>query len=203
MFMSTKDPRVDRYIENAAEFARPVLLHLRELIHDAAPEVEETLKWGIPHFMHNGIVCSMAAFRQHCAFTFWHGQAVLAEDSRREGAMGQFGRITGIEDLPPREILMDHVRRAVEYNASAPPGTTRTAGKRSEPEIPDAFRLALESDSAARAAFDQFSPSQRREYVEWIADAKRDATRERRIRTALEWISEGKPRNWKYMGKGG
>jgi len=198
--MSNRNPRVEEYIRSAAPFARPVLRHIRGVVHEAAPGIAETLKWGMPHFEQQGIVCGMAAFKEHCAFWFWRGREVAgdAASADREGMGRQFGRITSISDLPSRSRLLGLVRKAVKLNASGP--RERVARPKSRPiEMPDAFSAALARNAAAKKAFQAMSPSQRREYAEWIAEAKRDETRERRIGTAIEWISAGKPRNWKYM----
>lgn len=199
--MTRKDPRVDAYIRNAAPFARPVLRHLRGLVHEAAPGIEETLKWRVPHFVQDGIVCGMAAFKAHCAFWFWRGGEVVgAKAAVRGDAMGrQFGRITSVDELPPRAALLGWVRKAVELNAGGPAPRPVTRKPPRPVVLPKSLGDALARNAAARAAFEAMSPSQRREYAEWIADAKRDETRERRIRTAIEWIAAGKPRNWKYM----
>lgn len=199
--MPRKDPRVDAYIRDAAPFARPVLRHLRGLVHEGAPGIEETLKWRVPHFVQDGIVCGMAAFKSHCAFWFWRGREVVgAKATGRGDAMGrQFGRITRVDELPPRATLLGWVRKAVDLNASGP-APRPVLRKRPRPVVlPKALSDALARNAAARAAFEAMSPSQRRDYAEWIADAKRDETRERRVHTAIEWIAAGKPRNWKYM----
>lgn len=197
-------PRVDEYIENAADFARPILRHLREVVHAASPEIEETIKWSFPHFTSHGIVCHMAAFKEHCTFGFWKASLVLPEgDPTAAEAMGQFGRITAISDLPPRKTLVGYVRRAVELNRRGVKVPRAKRSKRARDlEVPEAFRMALEWSPEAKATFDGFSPSHRNEYVEWIAEAKRETTRERRIATAIEWLADGKYRNWKYT-KGG
>lgn len=199
--MGKRDPRVEAYIEKAADFAQPILRHLRETVHAASPKIDETMKWSVPHFTFKGILCSMAAFKQHCAFGFWKESLILKGGSApRENAMGQFGRITSVAELPPRETLIGYVREAMRLNEEGvmPPKTTT---RRKELQMPEAFRVALEKHPKARAAFERFSPSHRYEYVEWIAEAKREDTRNRRISTAIEWLSEGKPRNWKYMRK--
>jgi uncharacterized protein YdeI (YjbR/CyaY-like superfamily) len=199
--MGKRDPRIDAYIREAAPFARPVLSHLRRIVHDAAPGIEETLKWRFPHFVQGGIVCSMAAFKAHCSFGFWKGREVIGSElAQGEDAMGQFGRITRIEDLPPADVLAGWVRKAVELNARGTAPRPAAARRPARPVVvPEPLQRALAGNRRARETFDSMSPSQRREYAEWIADAKQEATRERRIRTALEWIAEGKPRNWKYM----
>lgn len=205
--MGTRDPRVDTYIEASAPFARPILEHLREAVHDACPDVEETIKWRFPHFMYRGMLCSMAAFKKHCALGFWKGSLVLGGSAGAPGdAMGQFGRIESIDDLPSKTILAGYIRKAMhlndegvskkEPNASAPKSGTKA---KKAIAIPNDLQSALRRNSAARAAFAGFSPSQQRDYIEWLTEAKREETRRRRLETAIEWISEGKTRNWKYI----
>lgn len=199
--MGTRDPRVDAYIVNAAEFAQPVLVYLRNVVHAACPEVEESMKWSMPHFMHKGILCGMAAFKEHCAFAFWKEKLIFPSgDGTKKGAMGQLGRITSRSDLPSRKVLLGYVREAVRLNEQGVKVPKSPAIRQSrDPAMPAPFRRALAQHPSAQAAFNRFSPSQQREYVSWIAEAKREETRARRIRTAVEWIAEGKPRNWKYM----
>lgn len=200
--MGVKDPRVDAYIANSGDFARPVLAHLRAVVHDACPEVEETMKWGFPHFMYHGILCHMAAFKAHCAFGFWKGGRVVGDAApAAKDAMGQFGRITAVADLPSRAQLARHVKTAMRLNAeaAAAPARPRAPRRRADaPSSPDDLAAALRRNRAARATFEALSPSGQREYVEWITEAKRDETRQRRVRTAVEWLAEGKSRNWKY-----
>ena len=211
--MGTRDPRIDTYIEASAPFARPILLHLREVVHDACPEVEETLKWRFPHFMYRGMLCSMASFKKHCAFGFWKGALVLGENTHTAtDAMGQFGRIESLSDLPSKSILTGYIRKAMRLNEEGVTKTsarTKTSASKSSTEstakakqsvtIPADLQSALRRNSAARSEFANFSPSQKREYIEWITEAKRDETRKRRLETAIEWIAEGKTRNWKYV----
>jgi uncharacterized protein YdeI (YjbR/CyaY-like superfamily) len=199
--MATRDPRIDAYIERAADFAKPILTYLRETVHAAVPEVEETLKWGHPSFTHRGILAGMAAFKGHCAFSLWKGSLIVKADPAAERAMGQFGRIRSVADLPPKQALLGYLQRAAALNAE---GVTPRRPKRA-PKPPAAVpadlrdALAMKKHAKARATFDGFSPSARRDYVEWITEAKTDDTRARRLATALEWMAEGKPRNWKYM----
>jgi uncharacterized protein YdeI (YjbR/CyaY-like superfamily) len=197
--MPGHDLRVEAYIENASDFARPILQHFRELVHEAAPQIEETIKWGVPHFEHKGIVCNMAAFKQHCAIGFWKGDLIVPEERSAAGeAWGQLGRITSLDDLPPDEILISYVREGVRLNVESI-SVPRKKTSLEDVAVPPALAAALDADPRARSAFDALSPSHQREYAEWIAEAKREQTRERRIATALEWIAEGKPRNWKYL----
>lgn len=197
--MSNRHPRVDAYIDSAADFAQPILRHLRDVVHSASPEIEEAIKWGFPNFVKDGIVCHMAAFKQHCSFGFWKGELIVERDPSRERAMGQFGRITSVEDLPPRETIIGYVQEAVRLNEDGVKASKATASRATEAPLHEAFRRALDAHPEAGEAFERFSPSQRREYAEWIGEAKREETRARRIDTAMEWIAEGKPRNWKYM----
>jgi uncharacterized protein YdeI (YjbR/CyaY-like superfamily) len=196
--MPTLDPRVDAYIAAARPFAQPILAHLRAVVHEAVPDVEETIKWGMPHFMQGGIVCSFAAFTSHCALTFWQGKAVVGETAQ-SGAMGQFGRITALRDLPARRTLVSHVRRAAALRAAGTVPSRPRATRPAPPiEVPADLHAALAADPAARRTFETFAPSHQREYVEWITEAKREATRTKRIATAIEWLRDGKSRNWKY-----
>ena len=200
--MGSVDPRIDAYIAKAADFARPILLQLRAAVHTGCPEVEEAIKWSHPHFLYRGrILCSMAAFKQHAAFGFSAGTPGPAgDDDKRGQAMGQFGRIEKLADLPTKKIFNDCLRQAMR---SIEAGVKRPVGKSARPKppagIPDDLAAALRGDRKAQSAFDAFAPGYRREYVEWVIEAKRAETRQRRIAQAVEWISEGKTRNWKYM----
>lgn len=198
--MGTKDPRVDAYIARSADFARPILTHLREVVHAACPDVEEAMKWSFPHFMYKGILCSMAAFKEHCTFGFWKASLVLdPADRSDEQAAGQFGRITKIGDLPSKTALRGYVKKAMELNdAGVKPAPRARPKAKPELVVPDDLAAALAKHTKARATFESFSPSHRREYVEWITGAKGADTRQRRLETALEWMAEGKSRNWKY-----
>ena len=188
---------MDAYIAKSEAFARPILERLRELVHAACPDARETMKWSSPHFEHRGPLCFMAAFKEHCAFGFWKGSLIVENPS--EEAMGQLGRITRIEDLPPRRTLTAWIRKAMKLNETGVKAPRAARAKRPPPAIPDDLRRALRSDARARATFEGFSPSHKREYVEWITDAKTDATRERRLARAIAWMAEGKSRNWKYQ----
>ncbi|HMJ09244.1 MAG TPA: YdeI/OmpD-associated family protein [Pyrinomonadaceae bacterium] len=192
------DPRVDAYIERSAEFAKPILLHIRDLVHRACPDVEETMKWSFPHFDYKGMLCSMASFKHHCAFGFWK-QALLEKDAfkAQKTAMGNFGRITSLNDLPPDDVIAGLVRQAVELNDKGIKVEKKPAAKK-ELVVPDYLMAALKKSKAARETFDNFPYSCKKEYVEWITEAKTDATRDKRLATTLEWLSEGKRRNWKY-----
>jgi uncharacterized protein YdeI (YjbR/CyaY-like superfamily) len=198
--MPTKDPRVDTYIANAAEFAKPILKHLRKVVHAGCPEVVETIKWKFPHFDHNGIMCAMAAFKAHCAFGFWKESLVLGPSKPAEkSAMGSFGCIKSIDDLPSERVLIGYVKKAAALNEAGikAPGRTQPK-KRAAIPIPDYFSAALKKNSKAQKTFDGFAPSCRLEYLEWITEAKREETRNQRMATAIQWMAEGKPRHWKY-----
>jgi uncharacterized protein YdeI (YjbR/CyaY-like superfamily) len=202
--MGTRDPRIDTYIGKAAPFAQPILRHLREVIHGACPEVEETIKWGRPHFVHHGILCAVSAFKAHCTIFFWQGDNVVGRMST--DGMRQFGRITAVEDLPPTTVLADCVKQAAALNeAGAKPswlearGATRTT--KAPVEVPADLTAALAKNARARATFDTFAPGHRREYIEWITSAKQEATRQRRLATAVAQMAEGKSQNWKYERK--
>ena len=196
--MAARDPRIDSYIAKAAPFARPILEQVRARVHAAVPEVEETLKWGAPSFTLNGkILLMMAAFKAHAAINFWRGQE-LGEGSPKAGAMGQFGKLTSVDELPDETRFAALVREAVALAATAPaPRKVKHAPKPPAKLHPE-FAAALDAHPAAKAVLDGFSPSARRDYVDWIADAKQDATRTKRIATAVEWLAEGKKRHWKY-----
>ena len=201
--MPTTDKRIEAYIAKSADFAKPILTELRAIVHEACPEVEEAIKWSCPHFLYDGkILCSMASFKQHCAFHIWHGsQVVEAKDNKSDQAMGQFGRITSIKDLPPKKTIIGYIKEAMKLRDAGVPRFTRQKpkpGEKKEVIVPDYFAAALKKSKKAQATFDGFAYSHRKEYVEWITDAKTDETRQRRIATALEWLAEGKSRNWKY-----
>jgi len=197
--MGKKDPRVDSYIAAAPDFARPILRHVRALVHRACPTVEETMKWSFPHFDHRGIMCGLAAFKAHCAFGFWKGKLVVdPKTSRSAEAMGQFGRITNLRDLPSDATILAMVREAARLNEEGIAVPRRRSASKREAVVPPELAAALRATRGAEAAFEAFSPGKRREYVEWLAQAKTDETRERRLATAVAWIAEGKSRNWKY-----
>lgn len=198
--MATKDKRIDAYIAKAAPFAQPILKHLRAVVHEGCPHVEETIKWGFPHFMHNGILCSMAAFKQHCALHFWKGSQVV--DDASDEAMGQFGRITSIDDLPGKKVLLGYVAKASALR-DAPAKKPATPRKKVVKKliVPDYFIAALKTNRKASATFEAFPYSKRKDYVEWVTDAKTEETRSKRLQTSVEWLAQGKSRNWKYETK--
>ena len=195
--MPTTDPRVDAYIAKSADFARPILAHFRAIVHEACPDAVETFKWAHPAFDYRGLLCSMAAHKEHCTFGFWKGE--LLGLAREEGSMGHFGRITSIRDLPSRAALVKLVKRAATLNEEGIQEKRARPAARPEAAVPDDLLRALRKNKKALTAFQAFPPSHRREYIEWITGAKRDETRQRRLETALAQIAEGKPQNWKYM----
>ena len=199
--MTPPDPRIDAYIAKSAEFARPILSHLRAVVHAACPEAEETLKWGAPSFTYRGkILCSMAAFKQHAAFGFWQGAQVTGETEGGGEGMGQFGRLSRLSDLPGKRELTGYVRQAMALiDSGSKRVPTRIAAPRTSLDVPGDLAAALGKNAKARATFDGFAPSYRRDYIEWITEAKREDTRQRRLEQTIEWLAEGKPRNWKYM----
>jgi uncharacterized protein YdeI (YjbR/CyaY-like superfamily) len=197
--MPTTDPRIDAYIAKSADFAQPILEHLRAVVHAACPDVEETMKWSFPHFMYKGMMCSMASFKAHCALNFWKAELLMAADEVNREAMGHFGKITSIKDLPSKKVLTAYIKQAMKLNddgVAAPARAKPAMPKRLE--IPDDLNAALDAVPAAREHFNAFSPSKQRDYADWLNEAKTDATRTRRREQAIEWIAEGKSRNWKY-----
>ena len=198
--MGKRNRRIDAYIAKSAGFARPILTHLREVVHEACPDVEEAIKWSFPFYLRKGVLfCYMASFTSHAAFGFRRGALVTGKGKVPERAMGQFGRITSIEDLPPRKTLLGYVKKAAAlHDAELTRGAKPKPAKQKLAAVPADLRAALKKNGRARKTFEGFSPSHRREYVEWIVEAKRKETRKRRIATAVEWMAEGKTQNWRY-----
>jgi len=199
--MGRRDRRIDAYIARSPDFARPILRHLRQIVHRACPDVEETLKWNMPAFMYKGILCQMAAFKQHATFGFWKQN--LMKDvhrifARADSAMGSLGPLTSVSDLPSDKVLGEYVREAMRLNEEGVRVPKERKFDRKPLRIPAYFRRVLASDKKALATFEAFPPSHRREYIEWIAEAKTVETRNKRIAKTLEWLSKGKSRNWKY-----
>lgn len=207
--MGNRDPRMDQYIAEAAEFAQPVLTKLRDLVHEACPEVEETLKWGAPAFEYKGPYAMMVSFKKHCGFGLKKAallfddpsQATEAERRLIWGAAGKADentRITGLDDLPPDEAIIALLQKAKKLNDDGVQ-VPKSVTAKPEAEVPDDLKTALDANQAAAKCFASFTAVQRREYISWITEAKREATRVSRIETAVEWIAEGKTRNWKYQ----
>lgn len=204
--MTKKDKRIDAYIGAAAPFAKPILKHLRTLIHQGCPEVQETIKWGMPSFDYKGLFLSFASFKEHCALGFW--KAGLLEDpygylqpiaNQGGEAMGNFGRVTSLQDLPSDNVILDYIKQAKSLNDKGIKNTARKTARRQLLEAPDYMLTAIRKNKKAWTTFKNFSPSNKLDYVEWITEAKTEATRDKRLVQAIEWMMEGKPRNWKYM----
>lgn len=200
--MSKKDKRIDAYINAAQPFAKPILKKLREIIHKGNADVEETIKWGMPFFEYKGPLCHIAGFKEHVAFSFWKSQFLKDPKGylldKGNEAMGNFGRISSIEDLPPDKVILDFVKQATKLNEEGVKAAPKPKPPKGELEIPDYFTKALNKNKSAENAFNDFSYSHKKEYLEWITEAKTEETRNKRMETAIEWMSEGKTRNWKY-----
>ena len=194
--MPKEDPRIDAYIARAADFARPVLKRIRKLVHAACPDVEESIKWSAPFFEHKGILLATPAFKRHCALVFWRGRLIVSKEQK-----AKLRRLTSISDLPGDKILTGYIRKAVELNETGvkPPTPKPKANKGIV--VPDYFLAVLRKNKKALTAFENFSPSHKREYIKWITEAKREETRIKRIKAALAQMAKGKSRNWKYQQK--
>ena len=199
--MPTTDPFVDAYIEKSKDFAKPILNHIRSLVHQACPDVVETKKWSFPHFDYKGeMMCSMAAFKEHCAFNFWKQSLLDASAFPAEKtAMGSFGRIKSLKDLPSDKTFKKLILDAMKLNDDGiKVAKAKPAGGKKELVVPDILKAALKTNALAAETFNNFPYGCKKEYVEWINEAKTDPTRDKRLATTLEWLSEGKRRNWKY-----
>lgn len=200
--MGKRDPRVDTYIAKSADFAQPILTNFRDVVHTACPDVVETMKWGAPTFERKKILCGMAAFKAHCRIGFWNlSQTARAGTGLEAGGItAWFPRVTSIKDLPSKTTLMRLVKEAAALDEQGvrPPRPTRSARTAPLP-APDDLMKALRTNRKALAVFDAWAPGHRKEYIQWITEAKREETRASRVATAVEWIADGKPRNWKYM----
>ncbi|HEY0141865.1 MAG TPA: YdeI/OmpD-associated family protein [Thermoanaerobaculia bacterium] len=200
--MPKTNPAFDAYIEKAAPFARPILEKLRKAFHAADPEIEEVMKWGAPHFDHNGIVGSMAAFKEHVRWGFWkarlmkdpHGILDPIGDTSMSGA-----KVKTVKELPPDKVLREYIREAVQLNLDQVKVPRPKREARPPAEVPDDLAGELKKNKKAREVFDAFPPSHRHEYIAWITEAKQPATRQKRLAQAIEWMAEGKQRNWKYV----
>lgn len=194
----SRDPRIDAYIAKAQPFAQSILGHLRERVHAVLPEAEEAIKWSMPAYTVGGkIVLITAAFKAHAALNFWRGQELEASHSS-VGAMGQFGKIKSVEELPEDAELDRLIREAAELAKTAPAPRKAKHEPKPPPQMHSDFAAALARAPKAKATFDTFSPSAQRDYLEWTSEAKQDATRAKRIATSIEWLSEGKKRHWRY-----
>ena len=202
--MAKKEKAIDAYIAKSADFAKPILNHIRELVHKACPTVEEKMKWSFPHFDYKSeMMCSMAAFKQHAVFGFWKAALMkdpaLVETAKSEVAMGHLGKIASLKDLPSDKKIISWIKEAMELNdkgiklLSKPKATDKK-----EITTPDYFEKVLNKNKKAAATFHSFSYSHKKEYVEWITEAKTEDTRNKRMTQAIEMMAEGKSRNWKY-----
>lgn len=207
--MQKKNPRIDLYISKAQPFAQPILIHIRELVHRVCPAVEEKMKWSFPHFDYKGeMMCSMAAFKAHAVMGFWKAalmsDPILSETAASQSAMGHMGRLTSLKDLPSDKKLISYIKEAMKLNdegVKLPPRKLVAEVKRQELTAPAYLTTALKKNKKAKEAFDNFAYSHKKEYIEWFEDAKTEATREKRLTQGIEWMAEGKSRNWKYMRK--
>jgi uncharacterized protein YdeI (YjbR/CyaY-like superfamily) len=193
--MGARDPRVDAYIAKSADFAKPILEAIRDAVHRGCPDVSESIKWGMPFFEYHGILCQMAAFKAHCSLHFWNSSAVTGEQTTRGD------RIESVADLPPKKELVALVAKAAKLNEEGVKPKRTPRETKSPLEVPDELMIALAKNKKAKAAFDALPASHKREYAEWISEAKRAETREKRVQQAVEWMAEGKSRNWKYERK--
>jgi uncharacterized protein YdeI (YjbR/CyaY-like superfamily) len=204
--MPNRSPQVDAYIAKAAPFAQPILEKIRDAFHAAHPEIEEVMKWSFPHFQYKGIVGNMAAFKNHVSWGFWKAQLM----SDPKGILNPMGdktsmggaKVVSEKDLPPKKVMVEYVREAIRLNEEGVKVERAPSTRSATPvEVPQDLAAALKKDKKAKAAFDAFSPSHQREYIAWITEAKQEATRQKRLATTLEWLAEGKSRNWKYERK--
>lgn len=204
--MAPKDKRIDAYIAKSQTFAQPVMKKLRALVHKACPEVVETIKWGMPSFEYKGPMFGFAAFKAHCVGGFWKSKLLkdpdnlLGERKNQGGeAMGNLGRMTSIKDLPPDEAIIDFIKQHMKLNEDGIKVEKKKPVAKKEIEPPKEFIAALNKNKKAKATFDNFASSQKREYLQWITEAKTEETKSKRLAEAVQWMSEGKPRMWKYM----
>lgn len=206
--MGKRNPKIDAYIKKSAPFAQPILERLRELVHKACPEVEESVKWSMPFFDYKGPLCNMASFKQHAVFGFWKGKLIkdtkgYLQDRAIDGgnSMGHLGRLTSLKDLPPDKVILDFIKQAKKLNEDGIKVEPKPKPEAKEIEAPTDLIALLKTNKKAKATFDGFSYSNKKEYITWIKEAKTEATRLKRLETAVEWMAEGKIRNWKYLKK--
>lgn len=202
--MATKNKAVDAYIAKSADFAKPILTHLRELVHKACPDVVETIKWGMPSFEYKGILCGFASFKAHCSFGFWKASLMkdnelLLSNAKSEAAMGHLGKLTSLKDVPSDKRITAWIKDAMRLNDEGVKVEKKKPVTQKELEIPGYFTKAVQKNKKAWKVFEAFSPSNKKEYVLWVDEAKTEDTRNKRLEQAIEWMAEGKPRNWKYM----
>ncbi len=204
--MGTKIKAIDAYIMKSAGFAVPILNHIRELVHAACPDVEEKMKWSFPHFDYKGeMMCSMAAFKQHAVMSFWKASLMkdksLVDTAKSEVAMGHLGRISSLKDLPADKKIISWIKEAMKLNDEGKKIAIKPKTEKQVLKVPDYFMKALKANKRALETFENFSYSNKKEYVNWITGIKSEETRKKNLATAIEWISEGKIRHWKYMKK--
>jgi len=201
--MGTKDKRIDTYISRSEDFAKPILTHIRQLVHKGCPEVEETIKWGFPHFDYKGMMCAVASFKHHCSFGFWKAKLMDDYDKKfsigNKTAMGHFGKISSLKDLPSDKTMIHYIKEAVRLNDADVRIVKKRPIEKQTLTIPADLKKALTGNKKAKTTFEEFSYSNKKDYVEWITEAKTEATRLKRLETTLEWLAEGKIRNWKYV----
>ena len=197
--MPSNDPRVDAYIAKSADFAKPIIARVREMVHAACPDVEETIKWGSPFVDYKSqMMCAVAAFKQHCALIFWKAPLIAGLPRNGDKSRGSFGHITSVQDLPPKTQFNGFLKAAMKLNDAGITVKRPKAGTKPESSVPKELAAALETNKKANAAFANFPPSHRRDYCEWVSEAKREETKAKRVAQAVEWIAERKSRNWKY-----
>jgi uncharacterized protein YdeI (YjbR/CyaY-like superfamily) len=198
--MPTLDPRVDAYIDKARDFAQPILVRIREMVHEACPDVQETIKWGSPFFDYKGqMMCAMAAFKEHCAIIFWKASLIKGAPANGDKSRGSFGKITSMKELPSKKVFTGYIKAAMALNDAGVTVKRAKGEPKPEAKVPKELAAALAKNKKAKAAFEKFPPGQRREYCDWIDEAKREETKAARVTQATEWIAEGKTRNWKYQ----
>jgi uncharacterized protein YdeI (YjbR/CyaY-like superfamily) len=197
--MEQFDPRIDDYIAKAPAYAQPIITHIRNLIHHAVPGVLETMKWSHPHFDYKGPAFGIGAFKEHMGLNFWKN--TLMDDPQglfqNDGSAGSLGKIKSLADLPADDVLLDYFRRAIELNEKGVKVAAPAKAPKAELPVPDYLIAAFKTNQAALQHFEQFSPSAKREYLEWLAEAKSEATRTKRLETMMEWVAEGKTRKYK------
>lgn len=197
--MPTTDPRVNAYIAKSNDFAKPILTRVREMVHAACPQVEEKIKWSMPFFDYKGqMMCGMAAFKEHCSLVFWKASLIPGVPANGDKAMGSFGRLKSAKDLPSKTQFTAYIKAAMRLNDEGVTVKRAKSGAKPEAKVPKELAAALKKNKKASTAFAKFPAGQRREYCDWIAEAKREETKEKRVTQAIDWIAEGKTRNWKY-----
>jgi uncharacterized protein YdeI (YjbR/CyaY-like superfamily) len=200
--MGKKNKAIDAYIAKSADFAKPILIHFRALIHKTCPDVEEAIKWSMPFYDYkNNPICMTAAFKEHCAIRFWKTSLIKELKEMDGDGMSTFGRITSLKDLPPDKKLVEYIKAAMLLNEQGIKISKAKPVKTKELATPDYFKKALSKNKKALQVFEAFSPSKKKDYITWLIEAKTEETRAKRLETAIEWIAEGKSRNWKYEKK--